>query len=214
MEDVLLAGIGHSNAIEQCADRVQRGQLFFGGHADAQLAHDRVGQCAAQLDRIHTLRHAVDHVFAAEALLQQAFAGDAVEHGQNDRVRADLSGGVLHGLLKRRGLHGEDHQIRRLAGFIRVDQPEVAAAAVGGNFRAPVAFAALGVHHEAHALAAQMLGQKVAVEHAQRAHADDGDSFDVHVSASLSTPSRPCTSDTALRRSPWGSPPASAGCAG
>ena len=98
--DIRFPCIGKSGFIKQVCDSQKHWLLvcLVLRYPDAYLAHVGIGQFIPQLHRVHALGHTVEHMVHAQRLPNHGFTGNAVEHGQYDRILPNLVSGHADGV--------------------------------------------------------------------------------------------------------------------
>lgn len=167
------------DAVQQGGEGMKAAGIGAGGHAQGQITEGGDRGLIAHFHGGHFLRHAPDHLLAAEGLGQNLLAGDAVENGDHSGVRPHQMAAGFHGLPEGAELHGKEQQVHRFGDKRGVLVAEITQLAVEVYAFAAVAPGAFTVRQDQDVFPAQALGEQMGVQHAQSAQADDAHGFDL-----------------------------------
>ena len=169
--------IGQAGFLEEKHETLEHRALLklVCGNAHHDLASVAAPHAMARARGVRPLYLAVEDIVPPEGLRDKLLTGQAVEHGNDDRVRTYLVPGVLDGPVKGRALDGENEKFGRLLGlFVRRHEMKVLALVVEENAFLFIGLLAFPVGHEGQFDVLEGLGKEIAVHDAQGAHADDG----------------------------------------
>lgn len=170
---------GDARALEEVCDVCHGGGAGLVARTNVDVARAAVAQVVLEVGGVKALRHGGHDALPAKAGGAALLARDAVEQGNDARLRSHEWGSEVERRVEAAGLYGKEQQLSGL-GILGAHRGQVAGLAEHADLFALVAGKASVVHYVLDGVVTQRSCGDAAIEQANGPTADDGHPVDGH----------------------------------